>query len=193
MTDAISLHFTGFDYAVIVIITLSMMISFYRGFVREMTSLVIWVAAFVLGFKFAKPFGAVIHRFLHSEMASYLVAFAAIFVVVFVIGVFINLMIKRVVSLTGLGPVDRLLGVCFGAARGILAAAIIMLLIHVSPFSGSPWFAGSQITPYFNGLVVWLHNFMPEEVAIFSNWIGYQQDDEVNKQIFLNDLDNRGS
>ena len=45
---------TGFDYAVIVIVGLSVLLAVYRGVVREMAALAGWVAAIVLSSLFAQ-------------------------------------------------------------------------------------------------------------------------------------------
>ena len=45
--------FNGADWAIVVVVGLSILISLSRGFVREALSLLVWVAAFVVAFLFS--------------------------------------------------------------------------------------------------------------------------------------------
>ena len=58
---------TGFDYAAIGIVSLSMLIGLWRGFVHEVLSLLGWPLAFLLAWQLAGKIGAllpVISKFL---------------------------------------------------------------------------------------------------------------------------------
>ena len=48
------------DWVIIVVVTLSTLISLWRGFVREALSLAAWIAAFVVASLFADPVAAML-------------------------------------------------------------------------------------------------------------------------------------
>ena len=79
-------------------------------------------------------------------------------------GVLLNLLISSLVSKTGLSGTDRLLGMCFGAARGVLLVAVIVLVTNMTLVKKDEWFAQSQLIPQFQGLATWLHGFLPEQM-----------------------------
>ncbi|MCH9644622.1 MAG: CvpA family protein [Gammaproteobacteria bacterium] len=162
-----------FDFVIIGIIFISIVVSFFRGILREILSLIIWVAAFILAFRYAEQVGLHLQGFVHSSTVGYALAFLLIFLVVFFVGMVLNFFIKNVIDKIGFGPADRALGVCFGVARGVLVVAVLLMFIAISPMQRDAWYADSKVRPYFNGLVVRLGHFVPEQIQHFSSWIGY--------------------
>jgi len=142
-----------FDWAIVAIMLISVVVSFFRGFFREVLSLVIWVLAFFLALKFSKPLSEHLTHFVNSPMIRYAVAFLLIALGVLLVGMIVSMGIKMVIDKTGLGIFDRLLGIVFGVARGVLVVAV-----------------SSTITPRFKPLVLYLDRFMPEQVQELSNW-----------------------
>src|SRR3989338_1774982 len=114
-------HFNGLDYAIIGIVLLSLIISFFRGFLREAISLITWFCAFVAALKFSPIFTQWFH-FIPHDKTRYVVCAVATFIVVMIIGMLINKLAHALVTTSGLGFFDRILGVVFGVARGLLLA-----------------------------------------------------------------------
>ena len=152
------------DWAIIGIIFISTVISLLRGFVREALSLASWAVAAWVGFKFTQPFSKLLPAFLVSNTLRIVVAFAILFLVTLIIGVLINMLISSLVHKTGLTGTDRLLGMCFGIARGVLLVAVIVLLANMTHVKQDEWFVKSQLIPQFQGLAAWLHEFLPEQM-----------------------------
>ena len=163
--------FNWFDYTIICIVLLSLIVSLFRGFLREAVSLLIWIFAVLLGLKFAPAFSGVFSAFIHSPMLRYFIAFLCILLVVLLVGAFINLFVKTLVEKTGLGFFDHLLGVIFGAARGILLAAVVILFLQASAWAKSNWLLQSELRPQFQPLVTWLNTFIPEKVKQVADWV----------------------
>ena len=64
------------DWAFIAVLTVSTLISLWRGFAREALSLLGWVAAFVLANLFADRLSDLLIQFIDNEPARYMAAFA---------------------------------------------------------------------------------------------------------------------
>jgi len=161
-----------FDVVIVGILTLSIIISFFRGFLREAISLLTWVVAVLVALKFAGPLSSEFSNHLESASLRYLISFVLLFVIVLIIGAVINLIIKVLVEKVGIGFFDRVLGVIFGAARGILAVTIMLMLLSVGTMQQKPWYAGSQLAPQFSPLVTWLKGFIPEKMRQVQSWLG---------------------
>ena len=73
------------DIVIVSIILVSAMFGIMRGFVKEVVSLCVWSAAFVLSFSFGAALGDVMAENL-DERPQTAIGFAAIFVVVLVAG-----------------------------------------------------------------------------------------------------------
>jgi membrane protein required for colicin V production len=164
-----------FDFVILGVISLSIVVSFFRGILREILSLVIWVLAFILSFKYASLVGVWLQSYVHGKMISYALAFGLIFLAVFLVGMVLNFFIKHVIDKVGFGPIDRVLGFCFGAARGVIVVTVLLMFITVSPMQKEAWYASSKVAPYFKTAVTWLSNFLPDQVQQVSTWLGYPQ------------------
>lgn len=160
-----------FDWTIIGVILLSMIVSFFRGFLREAVSLITWIAAVLVGLKFATPLSEEFVAHIESATLRYLLAFLCIFFVILIIGFLVNVIIKYLVDKTGIGIIDRLVGVVFGAARGILAVGVILMFLQVSPAGDSAWWKNSNMVVRFRPLVSWLNSFLPEKVKHVSLWM----------------------
>ena len=102
--------------------------------------------------------------FLVSPTLRVVVAFAILFLVTLIVGVLVNMLISSLVHKTGLSGTDRLVGMCFGVARGVLLVGVIVLLANMTQVKKDEWFVQSQLIPQFQGLATWLHGFLPEQL-----------------------------
>ncbi len=152
------------DWAIIGIIIISTVISLLRGFVREALSLASWAVAAWVGFKFSLSFSKILPAFVTSNTLRVMVAFAILFLATLIVGLLINLLISSLVNKTGLSGTDRLLGMLFGIARGVLLVAVIVLLANMTQVKQDEWYVKSQLIPQFQGLATWLHGFLPEQM-----------------------------
>ena len=131
------------DIVIVSIILVSAMFGIMRGFVKEVVSLCVWSAAFVLSFSFGAALGDVMAENL-DERPQTAIGFAAIFVVVLVAGAILQRILHGLVQSTGLSGTDRTLGLVFGGARGL--AVVVLGLIFMRSFAeGSDWWSASQL------------------------------------------------
>jgi membrane protein required for colicin V production len=153
------------DILIIGIIALSAIISLVRGFVREALSLVTWVAAFWVAWLFFRPLAAPFEAWIEVPSIRLGVAYGILLIGVLLLGALINHFMTLLVNSTGLSGTDRLLGVFFGAARGAVVVAILILLAGLTPFPQDPWWRDSELIAYFQEMAVWLKQFLPADIA----------------------------
>ncbi|MCV2890617.1 CvpA family protein [Ruegeria aquimaris] len=123
--------FTIIDGVVALIIVLSALLAYARGFMREAMAIAGWIAAAVLAFLFAPKAMPLIRElpvvgeFLTDSCElSVIAAFAAVFAVALVVVSFFTPLFSSLVQRSALGGLDQALGFIFGVARGILLVAI---------------------------------------------------------------------
>lgn len=153
------------DYAVVGIIGLSILISVVRGFVREALSLVTWVAAFWVAFTFYALLASLLVNIIHTPSLQTIVAFAVLFLATLLLGALINYLIAQLIDKTGLSGTDRVLGVAFGFARGVLLVTVLVMLASLTPLPQDPWWKSSLLIPHFQPIVAWLHGLLPKSVT----------------------------
>lgn len=160
-----------FDFGIIAVLLLSIAISFFRGFLRETISLITWVAGMIFAIRFAPTVSDWMINIISTELLRYIIAFVVLFMAVFIVGLLITMAVKRGVDATGLTMADRLLGGAFGAARGILLVAIVLMFMTMTSFKDMKVVAGSELTTSFMPMVAWLDGFLPQQLQQFAKWM----------------------
>ena len=173
MTNLAAHSFNWVDYTIIGIVVFSTIISFFRGFVREAVSFVVWTIGVLVALRFADPLQLYFrgHAWIHSPTLRYLIAFVALFLLILIVGVLINALIHSLVSKVGLSLMDRLIGIFFGAARGALIVAVLLMFAMVGNVHERGAIAQSRLATDFKPMVTWLNDFVPQRMKQFSHWV----------------------
>jgi membrane protein required for colicin V production len=149
------------DYAILLIIALSALISVWRGFVKEALSLTALILAIWLGLSFQEPFANWLARYIEARSLQKIVAFAIIFVTTLILGGLVNYLAGQLVKKSGLSGTDRFLGVLFGLARGGLLVAILVLLAGLTELPKDAWWKDSIFIVHFQEAALWIEQFLP--------------------------------
>lgn len=119
---------TLFDYAVLAILLVSVIISVLRGLVREILSLIGWVAAFVAANLFSSDLAELLPAVLGHPVLRLIVAFLLLLLGGALLMAIINWGILRAITAAGLQLADRGLGGLFGFARGVVIVVALVML-----------------------------------------------------------------
>lgn len=152
------------DYAVIGVIVFSALMSLIRGFVREAISLSSWIAAIWAAFHYSSYMAIIVAPYIKSTALRVPVAAVILLIAVLLMGACVNFVIGTLVDKTGLSSTDRVAGTVFGAGRGVLLVAVILLLAQLTPIPQSIWWQGSQLIPRFIPLEMWLKSLIPPSI-----------------------------
>src|SRR6187431_2733673 len=114
------LTMTIFDYAVLVIVGSSVVVSVMRGFVREVLALTGWVLAFFAANALSGTVAPWFAPIASNPSIRALAAFLAVFIATLIAASVLAIVASRTLKSAGLGLEDRLLGAFFGLARGVL-------------------------------------------------------------------------
>jgi len=58
----------------------------------------------------------------------------------------------------------------FGAARGVLLVAVLVLLAGLTPLPREGWWLASDLVGYFQELAYWLRDLLPPEFADYFHY-----------------------
>ena len=153
------------DLVILGVIALSALISLIRGFVKESISLVTWIVAGVLAFRYFSPMASLLEPCVESPTVRNVAGFGILFVVTLIIGAVVNFIMSQLVSKTGLSGTDKALGVVFGAARGVLIVTMIVLLASLTPMPEASWWQDSVTVDFFQQIAEWLKGIIPADTV----------------------------
>ena len=122
---------TALDIVVILLVGGGAVFGLLRGFVTEILSLFAWVAA-VIALKFLyAPVTQLLAKPIGTGAGAAVLAFALVFGVTFIGGKLIAGALGRRTRASVLGPVDRALGIGFGALKGLIVATLLFLVANL--------------------------------------------------------------
>lgn len=148
--------FSVVDWAIVLVVLLSMAISVWRGFAREAFSLLGWVLAFIAANLGAVHAADYITPAVSSNSGRYLIAWAGLFVSVLLLAGFAARLLARLVRASGLGLLDRILGTVFGLARALLIIGVALFLLRqILPPAQRDLLYQSQLVPHVDLVLDW--------------------------------------
>ena len=146
---------TYLDAALVALAILSGLLAMYRGFTREVLSILSWVAAlgallyFVLYHKPAPEDLA--KQFSVPVPVAQVVMGAIIFLIVLIIVHLLTARISDTIQDSGVGMIDRVLGFVFGAVRGFVLIVIPYMFYEAffpDPSNQFDWVKNARSLPY---------------------------------------------
>ena len=135
------------DYILLGLFAVSVLVGFFRGFVREAFSLVVWGAAIYAAWRLGEAPDELLGA-IESPMLRLWAGRAGVFLLVLVAGGLGGFLIGQLVDKTGLTGTDRVLGMAFGAARGVLVVGVAVIVLQFLELEREPWWSESLLIPY---------------------------------------------
>jgi len=138
---------TIFDYVVLLILASSVVISTLRGLVKEILSLLGWVAAFIGANAFGAKLAPMLPSVIPGDALRLIVAFIALFLGVRVLMGLLALAIGALIEATGLSLADRGLGGLFGLGRGIVIVLAGVILCGMTSIPQQAFWKDALLSP----------------------------------------------
>lgn len=155
------------DIAVIVVLLISALLAYARGFVHEVLAVGGWIGAIfatIYGYPYAKPYT---RSLIPVELVADLVAGVAIFVITLIVLSFVTRGVSKMVKASALNFLDRSLGFLFGLARGgvIVCVAYLGLAWLMPPGEQPAWIRSAHSMPLIEQGAEALRALIPKDAA----------------------------
>ena len=144
--------FNQVDLVILIITVLSSAFGLWRGLIKEVLSLLTWIAALLVSRVYSEPLAGLMTGMIENDGIRYVSAFAILFFIVMMFGTFLNFLMSKLLKVTGLKLADRLLGAGFGVARGVMIVLVIMFITSMFVSETQLW-QQSQLVPYGMDLI----------------------------------------
>lgn len=150
------------DILIVVAIVVSMVVGVVRGFVKEAISIAALLGAIWAALYFGPSVGDISQSWISSNELQTWFGRVLVFAVILSIGGLAGWGIAKLVRLSVLSGIDRLLGSVFGAARGVLLVSVGLLGGQFAGFDNDGWWLRSNTIPYFEVVGEWIMVMAPQ-------------------------------
>jgi membrane protein required for colicin V production len=155
------------DVIVLLVLVLSALLAFARGFVHEVLAVAGWIGAIfatIYGLPYVRPYGRTI--FENTAVAD-IVSGLALFLLSLIILSLMTRALSQRIRNSQLNALDRSLGFVFGLVRGVVLIALLYIALDwlMPPSSQPAWIREARSIPLVEGAADLLRSAIPNAEA----------------------------
>lgn len=156
---------TLLDLILIAVMLISGLLAMVRGLLREVFSIVSWVAAAAVAAYFYPQLLPITKQYISQDSVALAVTVAVLFLGTLLIVSIISARLSDIVLDSRIGALDRTLGFAFGLARGLLVMVVAFLFFNwlVPDKSQPPWVLNAKSRPVLQNTGNWLVSLLPDD------------------------------
>ncbi len=154
-----------FDLAMLLVLVYFTVKGAFRGFFKELFSLVGLAAGVYLGIQYADVVDGFLSAYLTflSPSLSRIISVALIFFAVCVVCSMIGAMFCKILSMVSLGALDRMFGLLAGACKGAAVVALVVVALNrAQTFIPSSFLEESRVVNFVNTYLPDVENYINE-------------------------------
>ena len=156
------------DIFIVAAVLVSIIVGIFRGFVKEAISIAALLIAIWAALYFGPEAGDISENWFKSEELQMWFGRVLVFLVILSLGGLVGWGISKLVRLSVLSGMDRLLGAVFGLARGILLVAVATIGAQFAGFDNDNWWLKSNFIPHFEVVADWIKVMAPEGLDLIT-------------------------
>ena len=154
------------DIIIAAALVVSVIVGIVRGFVKESISIAALLIAIWAALYFGPAVGNVSSSWLSSEALQMWFGRVLVFAIILSVGGLLGWGISRLVRMSVLSGMDRLLGSLFGAARGVLLLAVFIIGGQFAGFDNDDWWLNSRLIPHVEVVAEWIKVMAPQGLEL---------------------------
>ena len=149
------------DILIAVALIISVVVGIIRGFVKEAISIAALLVAIWAALYFGPGVGEVSDSWIASQEMQTWFGRVLVFAVILSLGGLLGWGISKLVRLSVLSGIDRMVGAVFGVGRGVLLVALFVLGGQFAGFDNDPWWQASRAIPHLEVVAEWIKVMAP--------------------------------
>ncbi len=160
-----------FDVVIVVIVSFCLIRGLFRGLIQEISSIVGVLAGFYGAYTYYPMVEPIFARWVETPGYRNIISFFLLFCTILILINLIARLIRYLLNIVFLGWVDRLFGMVFGAAKGLIIVSVLFITLTTLLPKGATIVTQSRLSPY---------------VAIVSEGISVFVSRDMRNQLHLN-------
>ncbi len=136
------------DIIIVVILGFCVIRGFFRGIVKELSSIIGVLGGFYAGYTYYRELGILLAKWISNTAYLNILSFAIIFCGVFAFILILAVIIKYLLKIASLGWIDHVGGTGFGFVKGILLSAVLLFVLTAFLPKGVPFIKNSLLSPH---------------------------------------------
>jgi membrane protein required for colicin V production len=161
------------DISIVAVVVISTIIGIFRGFVKEVLTLLSWTIAIILAYNFYHLLVPYL-EFISIPLIKMIVAGFIIFLSVLILLSLVNYILSKSMKLVGFDWFDKSLGAGFGFARAMLLLSLVAIVVSpntdnsidktvATSDDNASWKKGSILYPKVEGVAFSLQKQLPKD------------------------------
>lgn len=180
------LNFNNVDIAIFVVLALSAFAAFFRGFSKELFSILGWVLASLAttrGLVLVQPF---FRNMIKTDMIADLVASGSIFIITMILWAILTGMMTKKVRRSSLSGIDKLFGLIFGVIRAgfLITLAYVFMNFLLTKEDMPKMITEAKSFVYIEKMADVLAKFAPEEILSIKDSLDNKESTNPSNEIY---------
>lgn len=157
---------TPFDYTVLVLVILSVLLGWWRGLVYEILSLLSWITAYFVAKSWQVEFTPYMPDVLESETLKSAAAFFAVFMTTLILCGVAAWSLNKLIKSFGLDwRTDGVSGAIFGFFRGCMLVIVIVLLAGLTKLPQTLLWRDALLSKPLQNVALLAKDLLPDDMA----------------------------
>ena len=150
------------DILIAVALIISVIVGIMRGFIKEAISIASLLVAIWAALYFGPGVGAISESWISSNEMRTWFGRILVFAIILSLGGVLGWGLSRLVRLSVLSGIDRMVGAVFGVGRGILLIALFILAGQFAGFDNDRWWNESRAISHLEVISEWIKVMAPQ-------------------------------
>jgi len=152
------------DIVIVVVLGFCLIRGFFRGLVKELSSIVGVIAGFFAANLYHPLLAPYFKSWISDTNYILILSYALIFIGVFLVVSILGVVLKYLLNVAFLGWADRIFGIIFGLAKAVLISAVLLIVLTAFLPKNNAVVKDSVLAPHISIVTQKLAYLVPQEM-----------------------------